>query len=495
MNRLREILFSFFLVSLLAPTGAEAVQISVLEPSVWETVMESGRDFYVIGKIDREGKTAAETPFDIRVEVAVTGLVRAGERIPVRTVQSRVDPKTGVTPMRDIMFTYEGKAPWIDIPRAELEKSPPPDLVYRFADIESFYDPSVKAVVTEDSFAVLVQGGVTKDFDTIYAAHYDGDLEWKLFRVFVAAISGDQVLTESEMDIMFGTVQDKVLSRFSPPEHLKNVEAFAKEHGYRIYKNSFPGYWNYGLSRTYEIPLRWRRNNSLEYVTGRVHAMIYNIRGERSATQEVELGHIAYEGWLESDEIIYYHYDVGEPFVPHKTFGGTAVRQGKLIPFNHGDKLAFTRVSYAPKETASFDYKPYDPERVEWPPVVLIDTGEDELFRIYGVVTPIQPHLSEVTANDDGTYTIGNRIAKVRYEFIDGASGEILYAAERPVELSRKYEDSSGKWSADSIYEFRHEFALPKSLYGKIFTVHAKAYDHYYEPVFGTEEVFLLRVR
>ena len=60
---------------------AEAVVISILTPSAEEQVLESGRDFYVIGSIEREGVSPENMPFDIRVYVAETGLVRDGKII------------------------------------------------------------------------------------------------------------------------------------------------------------------------------------------------------------------------------------------------------------------------------------------------------------------------------------------------------------------------------------------------------------------------------
>ncbi len=50
-----------------------------------EQVLESGRDFYVIGRIDREGMSPEDLPVNIRVDVAETGLV-GRKIIPVRTV-------------------------------------------------------------------------------------------------------------------------------------------------------------------------------------------------------------------------------------------------------------------------------------------------------------------------------------------------------------------------------------------------------------------------
>ena len=106
------------------PRGAEAVRLTIDIPSVTETVLESGRDFYVAGRIDREGVSAAEMPLDIRVEVADAGEMCDGIRRPVRVVESRVG-KSGVTEPRDILFDYAGIAPWVKLMREELAASPP----------------------------------------------------------------------------------------------------------------------------------------------------------------------------------------------------------------------------------------------------------------------------------------------------------------------------------------------------------------------------------
>ena len=321
-----------FLCLLCAPVRAEAVKLSIEIPSVYETVLESGRDFYVAGRIDREGISPADLPIDIRVEVAEAGLMRDGIRIPLRTVESHVDRTSGLTPRRDIWFRYEGKAPWTKLSPEELMASPPPDLVYRHGDPQSFYDPRLKAAVTEEGYAALVQGGNTKDFDSDYKKLYRDDLEWKYYRVTVSAISGGRVLAERYVDVMLGSVPDKMLARFSPPTHMKKVTEFAAARGYRIYGDPFPGYWFRGLPGTYEIPLRWRFNDALEYNSGRVHAVLYNIPERRSASQEVELGRIAFEGRMfRGDEVWFYCYDTGEPSLKYAAWDGEHVKDGKII--------------------------------------------------------------------------------------------------------------------------------------------------------------------
>ena len=470
--------------------SAEAVVISILAPSAEEQVLESGRDFYVIGKIERRGLGTEDMSFDIRVDVAETGLVRDGKTLPLRTVSSRVDPLTGLTPERDIYYRYEGKAPWVNISREELFRYPPPDLVYRHGDPKSFYDPSLKAIVTKDRFAVLIQGGVTKDFDTSY--NYPEDLAWKLYRIIVTAVIGDKILARAEEDVMFGTVQEKILARFSPDEHMKEVVFFAEENGFRIYRDLFPGYWNCADGSVYEIPRRWRANDALEYVGGRVHAVIYNIKEKRCATQEVEIGRMAFEGWLDSEDVIYYHYDIGEPSLRFGTWYGTEAKKGKLVPFENGDRLELTRV-----ETGNIKdrYYPEDTiERVDWNVHDSVSAEPGVPLAICGAVTPIQPMLSEVIPNDDGTFEVGNRISNIRYRFVDMIDG-VLHEESKEVFLQRNYRSSVGGWSLDSIYEFRHLFDLPDILSGRILTVCVDAYDKKGCGIEGSSEAFYLRVR
>lgn len=472
------------------PGASEAVKISVLEPSILESVMEAGRDFYVIGRIDREGRSAAELPVDIRVEVAVTGLVRAGEKIPIRTVRSHVDRQTGVTPPRDIFCAYGEGSPWANASRGELLKSPPPDLVYRHGDPQSFYDPSVKAVVNENAFAALVQGGATKDFDTDYRRVYGEDLEWNLFRVFVEAMSGDEVLDSLEMDIMFGSVQEKMLASTDPPEHDASVRAFAGPRGIRVYRNRFPGCWDFGLERAYEIPLRHRPNLALEYLEGRVHAVIYNI-SENSLTQRVALGRIAFQGWLDTEEIYFYRYDIGEPCLTYEKWGETLCREGVITRFEEGNGLALTRAEIIGATVSESVCRPFENAgRTELYPFAAAIVRPGDTLRLYGVVTPIQPRLSEVVPEPDAAFTIQNRIDKICYVFEDMLDG-VFHTEEHRVGLTRFYEAGPSV----SIYEFRHTFTLPQSLRGRVVTVFASAYDSRGEKVRGAGASFYLYLR
>ncbi len=480
-----------FLASLFYADGAYAVKISIEAPSFEERVMESERDFYVIGKIDREGIAPEKMAVDIRVEVVETGEARAGNHLVIRHVQSRADKISGITPPEDIMFAYSGKAPWSDITDEELMQSPPPDLVYRHGDEKSFYDPSLKAAVTKDSFAVLVQGGCTKDYDSDYKKVYDGDLAWKSYRVYVFALCEGKIAAKEEFDVIMGSVPDKVLARFSPAGHFAKVLDFARENNFRVYRDSFPGYWNRGLSKTYEIPVRWRANDAQEYLSPVVHAVMYNIPETRNASQTVEIGKIANDGWLDDrDEIIYYCYDTGEPSMKYRAWYGTGIMEGRISPFARGDRLRFTRAEFDAAEK-------YSPEKdvpvVDWKVGDSVTMDRGMTLTLYGAVTPIQPKPADVKQNPDGTFFIGNRISKLRYDFVDMTDG-VLYSCEYPIFMTRFYGTDKER-KADSIYEFRHTFRFPPSMYGKIVTVKTTAYDLKGAAADGAEENFYLRIR
>ena len=376
-------------------------------------------------------------PLDIRIEVADAGEMRDGIRRPVRVVESRVG-KSGVTEPSDILFDCAGIAPWVKLTREELAASPPPpELVFRAEAPASFRDPRVKAAVTEERYAALVQGGATKECGGDYSKIYDTDLEWNYFRVTVSALHEGCVVAEVYKDVMLGSVPDKILTRFSPPEHFAKASALARERGWRMYLDPFPGYWNAGLPAPCEIPVRWRTNDALEYSSGFVHAVIYNI-SERSASQSVELGRIAFDGRMfRSDEVLFYVYDIGEPSLAYEERGGEARREGELVRLPEGERLRFSRAEigerpekYFPRENAG---------RVDWNVYNSVAFRPGEAVTLYGVVTPIQPMLSEVEPNDDGTYTIKNRIKTLRLRAEEISRGEVIID-EFPVGLERFYD-------------------------------------------------------
>jgi len=457
-------------------TAGEATKITVIEPSPNQRLIEAGRDFYVIGRIDREGLSAAEMPVDIRVEV-----VRKGSSTIARTVQSHVDSSSGTTPERDIMFNYKYKAPWCKVTRESLIKSPMPDLIYKSGRPDTFYDPSIKASVTEDRFAVLVQGGCTKKFETSYDQNYKEDLSG-VYSAIVSATSGGRVLASETFTMDFGIVPDKLLSRFSPNDHMKAVTKFSADGNFRVYKDLFAGYWPTD-SGIYEIPPRWRMNDSQEYNDGRVHTVIYNISEGSCATQDVEIAYLSHIGRLGSDAMHFYYYDIGEPVIKYRDSGGdTLEKQGRIVEFERGAKLAFTRAEFGPGNDSPrvMDLNVYDS----------VTADRDKTLTLCGAVTPIQTSDSDVACNPDATYTTKNKISSIHYEFRDGIAG-VMMTADRPVGIIRNI---NGR-KLPSVYEFSHDFSLPASLAGHILTVHAAGYDSHGAKVKDSDNYFYLRVK
>ncbi|MEG1641554.1 MAG: hypothetical protein RR272_00430 [Synergistaceae bacterium] len=481
--------YFFLLLALLFffhPRFAESIEISVTTPNELETVFESTRDFYVIGTIDREGIAPSDLPVDIEVQVFLTGLARDDIFIPLRTVRSHVSSETGITDPKDIYFRYEGRAPWCNHSREELMKSPPPDLVYSHGNPDSFYDPSLKAVVTNDTFAVLVQGGATKDFDSFYNSVYKEDLKWVLYRVFVRAKSNERVLATKSFDVMFSSVPDKILSRFSPKEHFNKVQGFALPRGIRLYLDRFPGYWDLNLKTPYEIPRRWQANNMLEFKAGRAYIMVYNISSYRCATYEVELGKVAYEGYMNSDETAFYAYDIGEPFV----ITPDGVREGNFIPFGD-NKLRITRARYGVNGDKYIPFEVSQKCDLDVYNSVAADRGVPLTF--YGVVVPIQPEKNDVVQHGS-TFEIKNRIEFVRYDFVDMIDG-VLFSDTKNVAITRFFRNGESLYESKSIYEFEHTFDFPSTMYGKVVTVKTSGYDCYGRFVPGTENMFYLWIR
>lgn len=487
------LLFSLCASLLLGLPDAEAVTLTVAAPSEGSRILAPGRDFYAIVSIDRAGKNPEQEPFNVRFE-----LYRDGVLAPLRTVTSTVDDGTGLTPLNAIKTDYPHG--WTPGTALDILASPPPDLVYNPALPVSFYDAAIKAVVTRHYAAALIQGGHTKTFDSNYAAIYTRDLEEGAYTLKATAVgaAGAELATVS-VPLTFGSVPDKIISRFSPEKHMENVTAFAQKNNSHIYNDLFPGYWDAsslphgGIPGTlfYEIVRRWRPNDLLEYMNGTIRAVVYNVHVS-SATQSVELGGLAYAGRLGSNSILWYHYDSGEVSLAYDLGNGQAASKlGTIVPFPDGKRLVLVRAEIrgdGQTEPPTSDYV-YTPEladkTVDWNVADGVAVKPKQLLSLFGVVKPIQPALNDVVANDDGTYTINNRIATVRYTLLDGTQEMLTFDAKR-VELTR-----NGINNRPSIYEFRHDIPVPAT-FNKPWTVRVAAFDSYGTLVPGTEMSFTL---
>jgi len=473
---------------------ATALQIAVVQPSPQERLLAPTRDFYVLCSLDREGASPALQPFNLRFE-----LYPQGSPTPLRTVTSAVDPG-GLTPSGALLTNYEGG--WTPGSARDILAAPPPDLVYDPLRPVSIYDPLIKAVVMERYGAALIQGGCTKDFDSAYATTYHQDILAGNYTLTVSAIGeAGAVRAQTSVPLTFGPVPTKLMARFSPGDHRARIEAFAEAQNARIYRDLFPGYWDEAsLPKDrvpsplfYEIVRRWRPNDALEYQEGTVRAVIYNIPAG-STTQKVEMGSMAFHRRLGSPGFTCYHYDIGDPTVSYDAGSRrTERREGSIVPFATGDRLVLTRGEIRGDgvvEVPAEDYF-YSPDRadkrVDWDLSDGVTVYPRQLLSLFGVVTPIQPAITDVVANQDATYTVNNRIDTVRYRLLEGASE--LQTFDRRVELTR--------WGIDSrpsLYEFRHDLVISPDMAGKTLTVRLSALDSHGQAVGGTEEEFSLVV-
>ena len=475
---------------------AEAVKLEVTVPSEGSRLLAPTRDFYAVVSIDREGKNPEQEPFNVRFE-----LYRDGVLAPMRVVTSSVSDTTGLTPLNAIKTDYPfGYTPGTAL---DILASPPPDLVFDPSLPVSFYDATLKAVVTRHYAAALIQGGHTKDFDTNYSTIYTRDLEEGAYTLKVTAVGGaGRELHSATLPLTFGIVPDKIISRFSPEKHMDNVNAFARSNNSHIYTDPFAGYWDAsslphgGVPGTlfYEIVRRWRPNDLLEYMGGTIRAVLYNV-AETSATNRVELGGLAHAGRLDSKSILWYHYDTGEVSINYNPGNGqTATQAGTIVPFAEGRRLALVRAEVrgdGVTEPATSDYVYYPDladKIVDWNVADGVTVKAKQLLSLFGVTRPLQPSAADVIPAEDGTYTMRNRIETVKYTLLDGTTEVAVFEARR-VELTRP--DVS---SRPSVYEFRHDLPIPAE-FNKPLTVRVQAFDTYGDPVPGTDAAFTISPR
>ena len=448
---------------------SEAMAIRIKSPS--QQPVTPLRDFYVTGTIDRENAPAS---FDITVKLFdSTGKL-------VRLVKSPGITAEGITGTEAISHDYPNHGFWFDSTVGSsdlLGKNPPPDLIFIPGDSSSFYKQEAKLAVTGDSFGALIFGGATKSFD-LDAASLQGELAEGRYHILAAAISGKKLLARDDLWLSVAAVKDKMLTRFSPAAHKKAYSAFADENGYRVYLDYFPGYWPLNEKVTYEIPARWRPNDSLEYKEGRVHAIIYNIDNKRSTSQKGELGYIAALGDIDSERLHYYAYDLGEPILR----AGSESYLGKLRELDKREKLVFLRAeTRAPGSVVSENVvETYKTDmRIQKVDSEYLTLRSEEVLSLYGVTLPVKTSVTvgAKLKDDIMTYNIDNVIDTLRYEVFDG--NEPVLTAEKRTGLDRWLEprSESNKWPLyTSIYEFRHNFIFPKRFSGKTLVMKISAY-------------------
>lgn len=280
----------------------------------------------------------------------------------------------------------------------------------------------------------------------------------------MTGLSGELTNLVAEKRITLGKTH-ATLGRFSPTAQKERLIAFAREHGYRIYFDSFPGYF-YWNSDGYVIPGRWVSNNAIEVSNDCPGTLIdtmeaaendlflYDVRNY-SATYTIETSTIIRTGLADSPRTVYHYYTAGEPVYTYVAQeNGTRVSfNSTLSTFANGDRLALTRAELCPSNALDpvVDLADTTPKRLDLSPNDGIAVMSGEGCLLYGVVAPIPATVIPGPSGRDGTPT--NRITRVAWSLID-ERGATIAASTIPVELGRRTNPGKPTDIVYSTYEF-----------------------------------------
>lgn len=449
--------------------------LTLIYPSVPQRTICPLRDFYVIGDIDSD----VSVPADATLTVTVT----AKDGTLMREVSTNIkDNQNGM------YVDY----PDIDIEgnREAFKTSLMPDLVYDPANPETFKDTWNKAYYTDDHYTCVVYGGSyhqdinpVDQFGKELKPLPEGD-----YRLQVSLTSAGLTLGRLDTQITIGVIADKVLSRFSPDDHLEKVEAYAKDHNYVVFLDPFPGYWNtslfmpdWGTDFTAEIVKRWSLADREEYIGGLTHFFDYNITSS-STSYSVELGQLAYDKVLDDmNSIAYCYYDIGEPEITQhgKTIQGNFI-QKNLAQMN---PVEFTRADHSTVKTRENFISPAILEETtsQFDFQTTFDVNPGETVSLNGVCEVIQPE-NVTFLPDTESFRMDNRIAGITYS-LRLADGTPVETIDKEIPgLDREF--ASGSVSK-SILEFRHNFEVDETMRGNTYRILAQAKDAYGRSVGG----------
>ena len=471
-------------------SGTSEKTFTIKYPSVNERYFGEKSDFYVIGLFSN----GVQVPGNIRIEL-FKGETASGTA--VRTLESHVDDKTGVTPDSAIEKNYPDG--WAN----NLDKAP--DLVNAPG---GFYYPGNKVLVTKGYYGGIILGGSTKDFDTDYtdaAGNQLEDLTEGVYTLKVTGISGVISSQSETIQVYFKPVR-KLFGAFLPVDHKEKFFAYANAHGYRKLWDPLPGYFSpISWSNSYMIEKRARPQNSLEVVNtvegatygtpanALIGFILYNLKGD-GATSQLEIGKALLTEVIDNPNTYFYYYNIGEPDITYTTMASEKQTiQGEITLFDYGDRLVLTRASIKVRGTGDGDNK-YNIND-ETPKTLDLDLSDgiqlttSEEFSVFGVVTPIPAGVVEST-EQYLYYIADNWIAEIRYRIKDSQGQEIL-TTTRKVTLERQYYDPKPEKPIDwypSIYEFEHEFKL--DIDPGIYTMELIALDENGNEISGTAETF-----
>lgn len=434
--------------------------VEITYPSASQTTIAPGRDFYVIGTIDK----SLVLPDNAHMEVTLTE--KESGKI-VRTVYT------------DIKNNKKGMN--VDYPRLTLENCTKeefrnacmPDLIYDPQNPESFRDTWIKAYYNDNIFTCLIYGGDTASKD-VNVYDQNGDLLKSLlgdYKIDVSFSKDKVVLAQATTEITIADYPDKVLARFSPNEHMSRVTYDATMHDWMLLLDPFPGYWNmpmffpeWKLPYQGSIGWKWRNNDALEYAGGLIHMYLYGTSSS-STSYSVELAKLQLLTDLENPaRFVPRYYNIGEPLLPNTG------ERGYFVNMEDDEYLAFTRVDLVKdaEENNFLDMSTLATVESETDLEKRIRANANETIAICGVCRPIQTGTI-VYDLQTGAYSWDSELNMIEYRISIDGDNPVYWTS--PVSLTRQYDDGS---STTSEFEFRSNLQLKENYAGSILDIDAR---------------------
>lgn len=434
----KHILFLFIIsLLLLIPLSASAESVAIISPGDEETQIAPGRDFYVIGEIER-GESAEKAPLMVEVE-----LLDADGNV-VRSVKSGALPG-GVTPGELVMTDYEQGHSENDTGNANLRRFSPPDIIFNAYSRESVMQTYSKIVVTEDYFAAIIFGGATAQFDLNFTDEHEeplAALEEGEYDLIVRLLDeNSNEVAAVRKTLRFGTDAPRLVFNASEAAE-EDISEFAEKKGASVI-NSVVGYWNPSAFTNapedfrYIVNQRYSMNMGAEY--GAINEIYLLLHALDTTKRDVNLpigGAVLSEN---KPEFKYFFYDIGEPEVRFSLAGNILAKKGALTE-GEGRFVEILRVESEKNGSLYPDFDTSDG--------VILKAGEKSVF--YGVYSPIDLYAKDI---GNSSYRIGEKVNRVKITLND-VFGETVFETECEPYIVRT---GSDKEEFNSRFEFSFE--------------------------------------
>lgn len=378
-------------------TIASAADIILYTPADAESEIMPGRDFYIVGKIDRGAQSLSSLPLNVRIELANS----EGEII--RTAESNVS-STGTTAPEYIYFDYEHGTLVNGPNNMALNLFTPPDVIFDGIERQSIQTPQNKVVVKEDYFAAVIYGGATKEFELSY---YDENMkpmvdivkgEYTL-RVTAKMLDGTEVC-KTEKKLTFDNTKGRIVASDN-----RLLLDYAAENDLTV-SQSVAGRWTPSLfvsapdDFSYIIAKRFKDNVECEYGNAKeVNIMLYNIPSDN-----VQFKYSIESAFKTASKKNFLYFDIGEPTYNFTFNGASLTKKGNILST---DEATFVKILRSEATDGTNEYTDFNAEDG-----LVVTRGMNTCF--YGVFTPIFNTVKTGDAND-----VVNKVAFVHYAIKD----------------------------------------------------------------------------